>query len=392
MPKDHRRGAEEGTEPWRFAGFALPTTTPVPDQLFDELMARLSPAELVVTLYIIRRTFGFKKPRDTISLRQLVEGIITRDGRTLDHGTGLSKATVARALNSLEATGVIIRDRNRSEVRGDEPTTYQLNFLYPLSQPETPPLSQPETPRVSATRHPVSRPRDTQETVRQETVEDVSKDTHEPQLASRSVDPSNIRKGSRQVLRENMLQRRRHVATPQRQRASKSRVSAPDDRASGSDGRGVDRMERLSAVLTACGIPVRRAAKENPSQPAEPRQGDVRTSSAPTPDYIDSVIEDISLKLGDSQHLRANLTQARHIWQASQLSVQGFVDVLYDVRRVVRFQAGVENKMAYYFKCLRVALELEENPNAAGRGRTTETTTTGKRRSLAGKYAQYVRR
>lgn len=148
-------------EPWKFEGFAFPTTTPVPDQLFDELLYHLSPTEIVVLLYIIRRTFGFKKRSDNISLKQLCEGITTSDGKVLDQGTGLSKATVARALNSLEDKNVINRIRRSSRKKGDQPTTFELNFLMPVSQIET--------PRVSSARHPVSHPRDTQQTVKQQT-------------------------------------------------------------------------------------------------------------------------------------------------------------------------------------------------------------------------------
>ena len=72
-------------------GFDSPNYTPVPDKLFDEYLARLSGAELKALLYIIRRTFGFKKDSDTISLKQMVEGITTHDGRRLDFGAGLSK-------------------------------------------------------------------------------------------------------------------------------------------------------------------------------------------------------------------------------------------------------------------------------------------------------------
>ncbi len=44
-----------------FQGFRSPTYTPVPDELFDDLMSTLSGAGLKVLLYIVRRTFGFKK-------------------------------------------------------------------------------------------------------------------------------------------------------------------------------------------------------------------------------------------------------------------------------------------------------------------------------------------
>jgi hypothetical protein len=51
-----------------FRGFLSPNYTSVPDELFDELLPELSGSELKVLLYIIRRTFGFKRDADTISL------------------------------------------------------------------------------------------------------------------------------------------------------------------------------------------------------------------------------------------------------------------------------------------------------------------------------------
>jgi hypothetical protein len=111
-----------------FAGFSSPKYTQVPDELFDELMPRLSESELKVLLYVIRRTFGFKKDSDTISLKQMVDGIKTRDGRQLDNGTGLSRPGVTKGVRGLVAKGVLIADRNRSDELGDQPTSYQLRF------------------------------------------------------------------------------------------------------------------------------------------------------------------------------------------------------------------------------------------------------------------------
>ena len=87
----------------QFKGFISPRYTQVPDALFDELMAYLSGAELKVLLYIIRRTFGFKKDSDTISLKQICQGITTREGDVLDKGTGLSLSTVQIALRACYA-------------------------------------------------------------------------------------------------------------------------------------------------------------------------------------------------------------------------------------------------------------------------------------------------
>src|SRR5829696_2535767 len=132
------------TTPLAFAGFASPTYTQVPDELFDRLMTQLSDCELRVLLYIVRRTFGFKRSSDAISLSQMVSGITTRDGQVLDSGTGLSKATVARGLKGLREKGVIEATRNRSAQRGDEPTTYRLRMKEPTPTPRKAPVSHPQ--------------------------------------------------------------------------------------------------------------------------------------------------------------------------------------------------------------------------------------------------------
>jgi phage replication O-like protein O len=113
----------------QFQGFQSPTTTPIPDEVFDELMTDLTGAELKVLLYICRRTFGFKKESDTISLNQIADGITTRDGRVLDYGTGLSKRHVQRALKTLEDKHIIRVERRMDDAGVNEINTYALNFL-----------------------------------------------------------------------------------------------------------------------------------------------------------------------------------------------------------------------------------------------------------------------
>ena len=71
--------SKKDSEPtFRFRGFQSPNYTMMPDELFDELMAVLSGAEFKVVSYIARRTLGFKKDSDNISLKQMVAGITTR--------------------------------------------------------------------------------------------------------------------------------------------------------------------------------------------------------------------------------------------------------------------------------------------------------------------------
>jgi len=150
-----------------FEGFSSPNGTIVPDEVFDVLMPQLSNCELRVMLYIVRRTFGFKKDSDDISLSQMAVGIRTRDGRILDRGTGLSKSSVARGVNGLVEKRIVEKTRNQCTKKGDQATTYRLRFkaetdAAPVSHQRQPPCPTNGTPRVP--------PTDTQQRVKQETV------------------------------------------------------------------------------------------------------------------------------------------------------------------------------------------------------------------------------
>src|SRR3954468_20704663 len=120
MPKTPSMGI------YRFVGFVAPRYTPTPDELFDDLLAPgvLTEAELRVLLYIVRRTFGWKKDSDAISLSQLTGGIVRRtlgwkkdsdaislsqltggivrrDGTRLDWGAGVRRPAAVRAIRGL---------------------------------------------------------------------------------------------------------------------------------------------------------------------------------------------------------------------------------------------------------------------------------------------------
>jgi predicted transcriptional regulator len=69
-------------------------------------------------MYIARRTYGFKKDRDTISLSQMLRGIIKANGEVLDRGTGLSRSTLVSAINSLLAKNLIAKERRSSAEKG----------------------------------------------------------------------------------------------------------------------------------------------------------------------------------------------------------------------------------------------------------------------------------
>jgi hypothetical protein len=113
---------------WKFEGFCSPNTTQVPDEFFDVLSPHLSGGEVKVLLYIIRRTFGFKKDRDNISLSQMLNGIIKKNGDRLDFGAGMSKPSLCRALKTLTKKEIIIPTKQFDYKGGCIATNYQLSF------------------------------------------------------------------------------------------------------------------------------------------------------------------------------------------------------------------------------------------------------------------------
>src|SRR5215211_1533919 len=116
------------TAPFFFEGIESPNGTIFPDALLDHVMPFLSPTEWKVCTYVVRRTFGWKRASDRISLEQICHGIVRRDGSRLDHGTQLDRKTAIKALRGLESKGVIVAQRNYSDAKGFEPTTYGLRF------------------------------------------------------------------------------------------------------------------------------------------------------------------------------------------------------------------------------------------------------------------------
>ena len=80
-------------------------------------------------LYICRRTFGWKKDSDNISLNQMLQGITRKDGTKLDHGVGLSKPTLLRTIKSLTEKNILIVEHRESKEKGYEPTNYRLNVI-----------------------------------------------------------------------------------------------------------------------------------------------------------------------------------------------------------------------------------------------------------------------
>ncbi len=116
------------TKDFFYTGFLSPNTTPVPDDVFDVIAPELTEAELRVLLYVVRRTFGFNRERDAISLSQMVDGITTRDGRVLDRGTGMSRRGVMGGCAGLIEKGIITVEKRLAEQGDNEINIYSLRF------------------------------------------------------------------------------------------------------------------------------------------------------------------------------------------------------------------------------------------------------------------------
>lgn len=108
-----------------------PNYTQTPNDLFDHWLPLLTEAELKVLLVIMRKTFGWHKTHDQISLSQL------------SRFTGMKEDTVLKAARSLQEKGVISRDV--SGPNGKQITTYSLvisvdsNNSYPSVEGGGPP-------------------------------------------------------------------------------------------------------------------------------------------------------------------------------------------------------------------------------------------------------------
>jgi hypothetical protein len=297
-----------------FEGYQRQNYTMVPDQLFDDHLAVLSGAELKVLLYIVRRTLGFRKVSDNISLGQLLDGITTVDGDRLDSGTGLSRSTLVVALRGLVEEKKLICAEHRSSVRhGNESTTYRLNLA---SDPSTKIELGGSENRTSLVRK--SNP---QETVRQETVR-------------QETSTSNIRK-----------------AIP-RETTGKSEKPAT-----------------LDAVVeddTVSAPPAESRASVDSSRRTQKR-------CSPERQRILTFVEDFARELNDEAPLSSSVSRAHNLWRRSGIPIETFSSLLYEARSLTQeHSAGVrktsqengtgpwgpqKNKMAYYFAILEQLVE-----------------------------------
>jgi hypothetical protein len=360
-----------------FRGFRSPNYTPVPDELFDELLVELSGAELKALLYIIRRTFGFKRDSDNISLSQMLQGIRTRDGRVLDRGVGLSKKTLLLALRTLEERGIILTERRQSAEKGNEPTAYRLNVISgdsapsPLGEESTPPLGEKLHQGVGgeSTPSPWGKNYTTQETVGQETVlQETEYSNSFELLTQKSKTVSTFEKSKkRDKIARNDSQ---GIAEPQAQR------------------RSTGGMKKIGELLGRHAPP--QPAANNSQQPRQPRRRG-RPVKYPATPAIEALLTQWTNELHDDpEHAQSNVSQAARLWAESGVSEDTFRDLLYDARRRTTQAGNVEkrasgeegklgfrNRAPYFFACLKRIIredlkrQVEDRAPATGKGKSS---------------------
>jgi len=357
--KNNQRGPDWAA----FQGYSTPSYTMVPDELFDEHLPFLSGAELKVLLYIIRRTFGFKKDSDSISLSQMLHGITTRDGRILDRGAGLSKPTLLQALRSLIGKNLILSERQRSHDRGDEPTIYQLRLSHAQDrgQKNIPPVVKEFDQGGGEEISPRGRSKNltTQETELQETVK-------------QDRDLSNIRYTSRsKKVKKADGHATNHapetVHTPPPDAPVESTGERPESHQAG--------FTQVGALLPQIAVQTARTAHSEPSQGA--------SGSGPrieVPAQIRQIVEQVTQEFHDDpEKLLANLTRAMNLYKRSGLSEYGFCRVLVEAQGATKRAGsiqklstqpgwqGLKNKVPYWFMVVEnrlKELDLEDEQSA----------------------------
>ncbi len=321
-----------------FGGYSKPNYTMVPDELFDHQLPYLSGSQLKVLLYILRRTFGFKKDTDSISLSQISSGIKTRDGRVLDRGTGLSRRHVVAAAKALVDMGIICCERRQSPEKGFESTVYSLNLSSELSDTLVTKGNQGASSQktlglgnereLALVTKGNQQKRELQETVEQET------DGHNSNI--RNVEPGRKKQGS----------------------TARNGESDPGP-------------EGVGEILA-------RSHGPRQAHPGSARQGAALRPEAGNEDFqrIQNVVMVCQRELGDRATAKSSSTRAWNLYQAAGCSITRFEESLYKARSLTQestaqikavgddpnFDVRRKIKMPYFFAVLEDILGLREAP------------------------------
>jgi phage replication O-like protein O len=348
MPK--RR---ESPEDQPFEGFRSPNFTIVPDELFDQLLAKLSGAELKVLLYIVRRTFGFKKDSDEISLNQICTGIQTRDGRTLDQGTGLSQSTVLTAIKGLLEKNIILAQRRMSQEKGNEPTLYRLNVIdpFPENRGRGGPKIGEALPRKSGTQYTVE-----QDTVRQETE------------ISNSLEGSTLHNATLQTFSKKKVENLNFSASEENEQIDDSKNDGGEYQPQTPSSNG---LRSIGQVLTSRKLPPKRSKTAEDSAYSPQSAPTNRGRPPKAPEWLARLVRDTSEQLHDHYHIEQNIGQAARLWKQTGYEDQRFqskwseakqITQGYTVDKACEEHPTLLNRMPYLYKVLRDLLGLKDVP------------------------------
>lgn len=316
------------TKDFFYQGFSTPKTTAVPDDVFDVIAPELTESELRVLLYIVRRTFGFKRDRDAISLSQMVDGITTREGRVLDRGTGMSRRGVMIGCAGLVDKGIIHVEKHRAEQGDNEINIYSLRFRAELDGiintgvgNEMPYGREQRFLRVGNESAP-------QETVIQET----------------GFNHSNIRKSNRS--KDDFVDN-----TP-------SQPISPDDTRTPSRN-GVEPnhgVEGIGSILH------RVAPHSEIIQPEKRQRGRPRKFQDEESQMLLNYVSDFAREFADKATLNQSATRIvnlYHRWGKGNFPI--FIDMLYQARATTKAQNNIRtSKFAYFCSVLEDLLDLKE--------------------------------
>ena len=116
-------------------GLKSPSYFPCPNEIVDYWLSRLTSVELRVFLFINRKTLGWHKTRDRISISQLEEA------------TGSSRTHITEATESLQKKGLITKEVIGPE--GNQQTFYTLLFEDSNNSDQCPEVTPPQCPEVT---------------------------------------------------------------------------------------------------------------------------------------------------------------------------------------------------------------------------------------------------
>lgn len=324
MPRKRDGESAPGdTSPWQFMGFQSPTYTQTPDEVFDWLMARLSGAEVKVLLYIIRRTFGFKKNADAISIEQICSGIVTKSGKRLDMGTGLGRTAVTDALRSLKEKNIIVIRSRVLDNGGSGPSLYALNVLRDGDEDAT-----EDDPR------------------------------HQRWEGESGRTDGGVRISGRGGPVERMGESTRAEPSVRSSGRGGSARATPQETVE----QETDNQERDTSNYSN---------DPHPRQTAH--QGRTEQSVTRYSDFIAQVTRDYTRLFHDGDHERPNRSRALRLWAETDLTEQQFVDLMHQARKITQARGniardatdgspvGTKNRMPYYFSVLEDLLGMQQD-------------------------------